>query len=418
MMILKKDNPVFHVPLEWIVAFALTVPTYIVFFIGKEPFMQGLAFTLYLIPIAIVLVRNGIPRLSVKFWVTWLLFCALWVIPSIINSMSPRLESDLVSLPILFYHVAIMTAIAIFFKAYCDKTKSVNQDLLLRSIFWVLVPMVVLIFFKTIYLDFQSDSYGIYEVKRPAPFGVQPNVNAEIIFTFLLVSLRLPGNFIKIIAVVIAVATCYLLESRGGLISCYIALIVTYCLPWILSKINWKVSILFLGSCLLISFLFFNEIVSFAESFLMLDDRIKNIAEGDRVKDFAGRLQMWQLGMNSIVENPFQGIGFWVNPMGYSIPENFPSWARLDHPGLVIHNAFIRIATENGLLLLMMVLIIIFLVCSRLIRLKKFMDLALVVSILFFLFFATRHLTLNLMNLLLYYTLIRSLSIDKKLIKI
>ena len=361
--------------------------------------MQGLAFTLYLIPIAIVLIRNGIPRLSLKFWVMWLLFCALWVIPSVINSMSNRLESDLVSLPILFYHVAIMTAIVIFFKAYCDKTKPINQDLLLRSIFWVLIPMVLLIFCKSLYLDFMSD-------KRPVPYGIHPNVNAEIIFTLLLVSLRLPGNFIKMVAITIAVATCYLLESRGGLISCYIALIMTYGLPWILSKINWKVAILFLGSCLLMGFLFFNQIVSFVESFLMLDGR---------TKDIAGRGQMWQLAMNSIIENPFQGIGYWVNPMGYSIPENIHWWwATLDHDRLVIHNAFIRIATENGVLLLMMVLVIISLACFRLIKLKNFKDLALIVSILFFLFFATRHLTLNLMNILLYYVLIRSLSIDSK----
>ena len=398
MMILKKDNPIFHAPLEWIVALALTVPTYIIFFIGKEPLMQGLAFMLYLIPITIVLVRNGMPRFSIKFWVTWLLFCALWVTPSVINSMSARLESDLVSLPILFYHVVIMTAIIIFFKAYCDKTKSINQDLLLSSIFWVLVPMVLLIFLKTIYLDFQSD-------RRPFPFGIHPNVNAEIIFTFLLVSLRISGNCTKLIAITIAVITCYLLESRGGLISCYIALIMTYVLPWILSRINWKVSILFLGPCLLVGFLFFNEIVSLVESFLMLDIR---------TKDIAGRGQVWQVAMNSIIEHPFQGIGFWVNPMGYSIPENFSIWHRLDSPELVIHNAFIRIATENGLLLLMMALIIIFLACFRLIKLKNFKDLALVVSILFFLFFATRHLTLNLMNILLYYVLIRSLSIDSK----
>ena len=398
MMIQKKDNPVFHAPLEWIVAFALTVPTYIIFFIGKEPLMQGLAFTLYLIPIAIVLVRNGIPRLSVKFWVTWLLFCALWVIPSVINSMSARLESDLVSLPILFYHVAIMTVIVIFFKAYCDKTQSLNQDLLLRSIFWVLVPMVLLIFCKTLYLDFMSD-------KRPYPFGIHPNVNAEIIFTFLLVSLRIPGNFIKIIAAVIVVATCYLLESRGGLISCYIALIVTYILPWILRKINWKIFIIVTGISILVSFLFFEEIVNFVESFLMLDTRTKGIA---------GRGQVWELAMNLIIEHPFQGIGFWVNPMGYSVPEHFPCCWSINHDTYVIHNAFLRIATENGVLLMIMVLIIIFLACFRLIKLKKFKDLALIVSILFFLFFATRHLTLNLMNILLYYILIRSLSIDSK----
>ena len=398
MIILKKNNLVFHAPLEWIVAFAITVPTYIIFFIGKEPLIQGLAFMLYLIPITIVLVRNGIPRLSVKFWVIWLLFCALWVTPSVINSMGGWLESDLVSLPILFYHVAIMTAIVIFFKAYSKSTKSINQDLLLRSIFWVIAPMVLLIFFKTLYLDFMSD-------KRPFPFEIHPNVNAEIIFTFLLVSLRISGNCTKMVAITIAVITSYLLESRGGLISCYIALIITYALPWILPKINWKISIVVAGICILVSFLFFSQIVSFVESFLMLDVRIR---------DIAGRGQMWQLAMNSIIENPFQGIGFWVNPMGYSIPENFAFYATLDKPELVIHNAFIRIATENGVLLLMLVLIIIFLACFKMIKLKKFNDLALVISILFFLFFATRHLTLNLMNILLYFILIRSLSIDSK----
>ena len=398
MKILKKGNPVFHAPLEWIVAFALTVPTYIIFFIGKEPFMQGLAFMLYLIPITIVLIRNGIPRLSLKFWVMWLLFCALWVIPSVINSMSTRLESDLVSLPILFYHVAIMTAIVIFFKAYCKDTKPINQDLLLRSIFWVLVPMALLIFCKTLFLDFQSD-------KRPFPFDIHPNVNAEIIFTFLLISLRIPGNFIKISAIAIAITTCYLLESRGGLISCYIALIVTYVLPWILSKINMKAFVIFIGTLLLGSLLLHEMIYSFVKYLLMLDlNSMGNVAN---------RTQMWGLSFKSIIEHPIQGIGFWVNPIDYyGIPEYFPPWLRGD--ALVIHNAFLRIATENGVLLLIMVLIIIFLACSRLIKLKKFKDLALIVSILFFLFFATRHLTLNLMNVLLYYTLIRSLSIDSK----
>ena len=396
-MIQKKDNLVFSAPLEWLAAFALTLPTYIIFFIGKEPFMQGLAFMLYLIPLAIILMRNGIPRLSLKFWVTWLLFCSLWLIPSVINRMSDRLESDLVSIPIILYHVGIMTAVIIFFKAYFLETKLINQDRLMRSIFWVLTPMALLIFFKTVYLDFQFD-------KRPSPFGIHPNVNAEIIFTFLLVSLRLPGNFIKMIAIIIAVATSYLLESRGGLISCYIALIFTYGLPWIFSRINWKIFIFFLGLCSLASLLFFEEIRSIVERILMLDTK---------TTDVAGRYDMWKLGLSSIIDYPIQGIGYWVNPMGYSIPEYFPSWARLDHNAFVIHNAFLRIATENGVLLLMMVLIIIFLACFRLIKLGYLKDFAVIVSILFFLFFATRHLTLNLMNILLYYFLIRSLSIDK-----
>ena len=92
--------------------------------------------------------------------------------------------------------------------------------------------------------------------------------------------------------------------------------------------------------------------------------------------------------------------------MGYSIPENLGTWARLGSPGLEIHNAFIRIATENGLALTIIIIGTGLGATIKLHQNKNALGLALVLAVTFYLCFATRHLTLNLMNVMLYATLL------------
>lgn len=398
MLALKKNNLILTAPLEWVAAFALTVPTYIIFFIGMEPYMQAIAYSLYIIPICLVFIRKRHFPLSTRFIILWTIFLVFWITPSILNRISPTLESDLVSLPVLFYHVVMLSAVVIFLNIYVQDKKSISKELLMRSIFWTLAPMVLLIFFKSIYLDFQEDA-------RPSPFRVNANTNVEIIFTFMLVALRLTGNIIKFFAIVLAITTCYILESRGGLISCYIALLLTYGPPWLHTNFKHKYFLFFLFVILFISVFFHNEIYSLFNSTLMLDIRLSSLTD---------RLIVWELAIESIIQKPFSGTGFWVNPMGYSVPEGFPEWATIDNYQLVVHNAFLRIATENGILLFLMIISFVVISCYRLLKNNFFKDFALVISVLFFLFFCTRHLTLNLMNVLLYFTIIRALTLDRK----
>ena len=127
-----------------------------------------------------------------------------------------------------------------------------------------------------------------------------------------------------------------------------------------------------------------------------------------RTQDIAGRGQLWLLGLESIMARPWTGLGFWVNPMGLSIPAHFPFGGELGHPSLEIHNAFIRIATENGLVLLAMTLALMGFAAHRLHRDKNYPELAALMSVAFFLCFATRHLTLNLMNVLLYMVILKA----------
>ena len=380
--------------MSWLIAFCLTVPTYLIFFIGKEPVMQGLAFSLYLIPILVIVGRREYIKPSTAFIVIWVLFLILWVTPSLLNRMSDRLESDLVSLPILAYHATVLTILLFTLTAYLQNDSKDRFGMLIRSIFWVMVPMALLIIIKTVYLDTLSPS-------RPAPFGIHPNVAGEIILTFMLTAFWLRNRWLKTLVVILSITTAYLLESRGTLISCYIGVAAAFTYPWMRQNITKRGLLISLAGLVGVTLLFHEAILQHGTRFFMLEENIAKIAY---------RADMYQLAIEGIFDRPILGNVFWVNPLGYSMPEQITYGdAYLNNPANIIHNAFLRIASENGLGLTIFILGIISMATYRLLRDRAFTELAALCAILFFLMFATRHLTLNLMNVLLYMILIRGL---------
>ena len=402
-MILNLIN---STPIVRFLAWALVIPTYITFFIGKEPLIQGIAFSLYVIPFIALILRNRKLQTSGIFLVYLTLFIAAWIIPSLINAFGSKLESELVRLPILFFHVIIFTVVIVTLHDYLKKNPDKQFNNLIKAMFWMLLPMALLISLKTLYLDFQ------FPIQRPSPFGIHPNVAAEIMLTLLLFASQLRHTVIQWMAYALTIFTCYLLQSRGGLIASYLALFVIYVFPAV-TRINLqKKSALAIGGVVVMGLLFFYQ---------DLYDLILKVSMLDRhTQDIAGRGQMWLLGLESIKTNPFTGLGFWVNPMGLSIPEHFPLGTVLGDPALEIHNAFIRIATENGLVLLAMILALMGLAAYRLHRNKNYLELAVIMGVTFFLFFSTRHLTLNLMNILLYTVILKAMMLPKprKMLKI
>ena len=384
--------------MSWLIAYCLVLPTYLIFFIGKEPLMQGLAFSLYLIPITVIIGRREYIKPSKTFLMTWLLFLILWVTPSLINRMSARLESDLVSLPVLAYHATVLTILLLTLTAYLEKDPKHESGTLIRSIFWVMVPMALLIMIKTAYL-------GTLSPARPEPFGIHPNVAGEIILTFMLTAFWLRNCWLKTLVVILSITTAYLLESRGTLISCYIGVTLAFVYPWIRQHITKRKMLFSLVGFLGVTLLFHEIIITNVAGLFMMDVRTDGIA---------GREVMYKLAIEGIIDRPILGNGFWVNPMGHTTPEQITHGAYLNNPANVIHNAFLRIASENGLGLTIFILGIIGIAIYHLHRNRAYTELAALCACLFFLMFATRHLTLNLMNILLYYLLIRSLSIDRK----
>ena len=383
-----------NLPPTNLLAFALVIPTYITFFIGKEPLMRGLAFSLYLIPLGVAVVGKRMTLPSFKLSAFWAIFLCAWIVPSLINAYGSHLESDLVRLPVLFFHVTILTLLVVTLYHYLKPDPEKNFHQLVVTMFWALLPISLLIALKTLYLE------GYNPTLRPSPFGIHPNVAAEVMLVFLLCATQVREATVKWLAYAVTIATCYLLQSRGGLIASYLALFILYGYPLVTQKNLQKKSALAIGGLLVMGLLFFyQDLYDLILKASMLDMR---------TQDISGRGQVWLLGLESIMARPWTGLGFWVNPMGLSYPAHFPAWLTLGHPAFEIHNAFIRIATENGLVLLAMTLGLMGFAAHRLHRDKNYPELATLMSVTFFLCFATRHLTLNLMNVLLYMVILKA----------
>jgi len=388
------DHLIKNIPAVTLLALALVIPTYITFFIGKEPLIQGLAFSIYALPLLVMLFRSRTLHTSGRLIFFWALFLAAWVIPSLINAAGSHLESELVRLPVLFFHVTILTLLVVTLYHYLKLDPEKNFHQLVVTMFWALLPISLLIALKTLYLE------GYNPTLRPNPFGIHPNVAAEVMLVFLLCATQVRQATVKWLAYTVTIATCYLLQSRGGLIASYLALFILYGYPLVAQKNLQKKSTLAIGGLLVMGLLFFyQDLYDLILKASMLDMR---------TQDISGRGQVWLLGLESIMARPWTGLGFWVNPMGLSYPAHFPAWLTLGHPAFEIHNAFIRIATENGLVLLAMTLGLMGFAAHRLHRDKNYPELATLMSVTFFLCFATRHLTLNLMNVLLYMVILKA----------
>jgi len=206
-----------------LLAFALVIPTYITFFIGKESLMQGLAFSLYLIPLGVAVVGKRITLPSFKLSAFWVIFLFAWIVPSLINAYGSHLESDLVRLPVLFFHTTILTALVFIFYDFLKSDPQKQLQSLLSTMFWVMLPMALLIFLKVCYLK-----YFAIGPPRPSPFGIHPTIAAEVLFTFLICATQARQGTMRWVGYLLAIATIFMVQGRGALISCYIVLIMIY----------------------------------------------------------------------------------------------------------------------------------------------------------------------------------------------
>jgi hypothetical protein len=355
--------------------------------------MQGLAFSCY--PVALVAVAMHyrsfkLPRNFIFFWIFFLL---AWCIPSLINYSSGRLESDLVNLEVLFANVIFLSSILFALVIWLTHDKDTNFKKLLSTLFITLIPIVFLIILKTIYLKFLNHD------ARPFPFDIHPVVASEILFMSMICLMTLKNQYLKLILSAPLFIGLILLQSRGYILSSFFIFLVCFILPCFIRLTTKQkiVTLLITSLCLFLSVDFiFNEI-------LKLDSPSRGFNSG-----FSGREFIWEYGLQSILNHPWLGVGYWVNILGYSVPLDFPAYAsrNINDPSLVIHNAFIRIAAENGLIFACLSYITIILSIVKAMQKNLYFELAIVMAMIFALFFSTRHLTNNLMNIIFYASMI------------
>ena len=372
------------------VALCLVIPAYMDFFVSKAPLFQFIGYLSYLIPLGILFIHQQID-LSKKFIIYWAIFSILLILPSIINLSSGRLESDLINIKGLFSKWIFLSALMIFFDTWLKKYRTNQWHQLLYYLFLFMLPMMTIIFFKVFAEVYECPKELLHSRCRPIPFGVGAFVTSELFLLFGLLCLALKNHTLKIILIGLSFIALTLLQSRAALGGLFIACSVYTFLP-MLFKYKKRMMIPFILVGLILSFYIFNIL-------------IEHTFFGRHFSTFSYRLHIWQLGLETIQAHPWFGIGFDVTPNYYSFISN--------NAANTIHNMFIRIATENGLPLLLLIVLTLIFSIIRLFQSKDYFGIALLFSVIFFHCFSTRHISINLMNIIFYIIIMKSFYVSR-----
>lgn len=201
----------------------------------------------------------------------------------------------------------------------------------------VLYSIILLLFGKTIYKDgvylnyinsfILQKGYGYYGNLGYASFFSNSNIWALLLFFSILYYLYFCKGNKKFFYIAIASIGVILADSRAIEICC-ILIFILKCIEWIKQKINHKELLI----CTFVAGLVCLEIII---------SKITNVAEYIIKLDWAGRMQMWQIMLQSIKQHPIFGIGFSMSTK--KLLGNTMLGTTVGS-----HNSYLNILTENG----------------------------------------------------------------------
>lgn len=369
-------------------AITLAIPTYLIVFIGTAPILQGVFYLIYLLGLYFLWKRRQQTQFSNQFILCSLIFLIAWILPNIITMNSGRLESEMLSLPVLVYHAIVFFIIIVWGYSW-TQTKQPAKDWqqFCKTLFTLLVPIVLLILIESIRLRVEFPN------RLASPFNYR-HLIGEVLLMFMLTAFAFTGKWVKVIITALIVIILTLIQNRGGLLSVGI-IIVLYMSVKILNHLTYKQILLGLFLVALLAFLFYSPLFNLVDYFFMLEHKVRGLGSG-----FTHRLPIWIDTWQEIQRVPWTGVGFWVSPYPYG-----------DHfnPGRAVHNIFLRLWVENGTGLLTVVLIVLIATAIQIEYKKLHWHRMAFWSILAYYFFIPRHLTLNPLSILLYWTIIQSL---------
>jgi len=383
--ILSKEN------FLWLLALCLVFPAYIDFFISKLPVAQGLAYLTYLLPV-IILITNKKINLPIKFIIFWIIFLFLWIVPSAINLYLPGPRPDLIFMHALIAKLFFLTTIVVLSISFFQSFTNNDFNNLCYLIFLALLPMLLLIFFECIDLSLFCNFCRVY------PFNNLPFFVSEIFFIFIIFSLILKSQPWKFLIILGSFIGLIMVEGRAAILASVIAILAMKFFSF--SKhTQIKILIFFI-------FIFFVSalLINITNLKLLLEDTFLYRHTGN-LESFSGRLHMYKFAVQSIIQNPIIGIGFEVTP-------NYHHFT--NHNTNTVHNIFLRLATENGLILVFIVVGILVKAFYKLIKLQMNYELAFFLSFLIYNSLSTRHLSLNLMNVFFYMIVVKALMLKPK----
>ena len=373
--------------IESLMALILVIPAYMIILLGTDQVTQGAAYALYgLMPVALLL-RGHHKMVPTKFLISyWIIFLLAWLLPNIYNISTGSLESYLISIPVLTFHVVVLTLVVISLSAWQSKIKPNESHQFFKTELLLLTPLLMLMSFKILTTWYADPS------KRVLVFGYA-HLNAEILLIGLFLTYFCSNRAVKLAVSLVLIACMIVIHTRSGLIAALLyVFFVNYHRSWL--KFNLKRLVLW-GAASSFIVIAWQPIFAVLDSFLFLTDPGREPIESG----FTARISIWQVAWQEILNHPWIGIGFFTRPN---------PWFRPEHVGLYVHNAFLRLWVENGTVLFVMAVSTLLASGWQMIQKQMRWELAVFTAILFYYFFYPRHLTLNPMSILLYLLVVRA----------
>jgi len=367
-------NNIINIPLKEssLIALCLVIPAYSDFLISKQVFFQAVAYLSY----AFIFFNSFSyfkKYLTQNIFIYFSLFFSLIFFASLVNYFSGTLESELINFPGIVIRYIYLTTILIVIYDYFLKNNKQTLDGLFKKILIFLLPLIIIISLKILEHVFLRNTILV----RPALiFETGPQAISEIYIVFILLSVFLKPKYFLFIFTFSFIFICLLYTRSAFIVSLFILMF------YLIFQVRIGRALKFF---LLISILFF--ILYSLYNFPWITRGLKDLS-------LSGRLDVYLSALESIKNNPFFGIGFGVRPDHFEHIYEHDRWT--------IHNQFLRIAAENGIPILIILLSIIFYTLYQAIKLKIYHIVIIILSVLLMNFWATRHISINLLSILMY----------------
>lgn len=238
----------------------------------------------------------------------------------------------------------------------------------LSNLGFVLTPLILLAIILSI-----TESY----LDRASPLSIHPNWWGELTFCYTATALAVKSKPFSIIMWCLAIVLLYYVQARGALMAS-VVMLITYLAYSANSNGKFSATYLRFGvltatlSMILIWKIGVGAVFSFIKNdLLLLDNAYRGIGTG-----LVGRVEGWRAAWQTFLENPIYGVGL-------DLMKN-------------VHNGFLRVASEGGIILLVAVIIIIYMGVINSLKTKNVISLSIIVGYLALVLTYPRFLNMNL----------------------
>lgn len=369
-------------------ALIFALPIYIVGFLGSSAFVQSIAYLPYVLGLVLIYVKNKKITLNKSYITLYFIFLVLWILPNIYNFTMRTLESEFFNPYVMIYHVLMLTIVFLFLSQWSLGLTKNSWNQFSKYLFTILTPFILILSLK-IGMDFYTN-----EKKIPWAFTYR-HLDTEFYLIFLFFTFFINSKIFKGLIYFLCLLMITMMSVRAGIICVFIFLIIAHldALKKMITA-NKRNIIYFVVLIFMVILFTHDQLYIWLNEIFLFDSKGRGLESG-----ISSRTNIWISAIESIRQYPFSGIGYYVR-----LNPHFDAW----NPNLHIHNFFLRIGVENGIFLMIFILLSLMFVGFKLIKKRLYWELAVFISILFYYFFIPRHIQLNSLSIILYFIVIRS----------